>query len=286
MWLSLSPSLLEFPRLSPIEKFSDVVKIDKWSTENTFAFIKGFSHMFAKHRQTPFIHSRLYESDLPDAISDAFTVSAAYCTKNTETEDMVFRILETKSSQLAYRDYQHESIANLLAATQALMIFQTIQLFDGNIRQRSIAERDIIHLKSMVEQLRVRSIELRSALTWQAWIFGESLRRTVLLAYMIEDIFHMLQKGYCSNVPTLSVLPITIGGNLWEAKSDVSWQNKVVNGDLNIVLYNDFSSAWKKGHFRDKLSSFEKFLLRPCLGEEYREVLDVQPCEIDDDSCT
>lgn len=276
-WLNLSPSLLAFPNLSPMVKYPDAARIDKWSTERSFSCVREFSRTFAKHRRTPFIHARLYESDLPDVIADAFTVSVAYHHRTPQTEDMVFRILETKSSQIASRHYQHGPIADLLAAVQALLVFHTIQLFDGDIRQRSVAERNLTKLMAMVEQLRVRSIELESASTWQAWIFGESLRRTIILAYFIQDIYQVLKQGYCSNVPTLSVLPFTVGENLWEATTDSSWQNKVKTSDLNVVLYGDFSIAWKNGRFQDNLSPFEMLLLRPCVGEGYREILDTQP---------
>ncbi|KAJ6161449.1 hypothetical protein N7470_004845 [Penicillium chermesinum] len=275
-WMSLSPSLLGFPQLSPMEETPDIRRIDKWSKEQSLRCIKEFSRMFAKHRCTPFIHARLYEAELPDAMADAFTVSAAYHAKSPETQDLVFRILEKKSSQLAYKDYQQESIAELLAAVQALVLFHTIQLFDGDIRQRSIAERDGEQFMRMVEQLRVRAIELGPASTWQAWIFGESLRRTVILAYFMMDIFQTLKQGYCSNVPTLSVLPFTAGENLWEATTDASWQKKVSNADSTMVLYGDFASSFKRGRLRGKLSPFERFLLRPCAGEEYREIIELQ----------
>ncbi|KAJ5267564.1 hypothetical protein N7478_010372 [Penicillium angulare] len=271
-WFTMSSSPLSDQGLSPMHTYPELVALDKWSTNQILQVVKGLPQLFFKHNKTPFIHPRLYDSYLPLAIQDAFTVTASYCTKSPETEDMVFRILESKADFLVGQDYQSESLENLLAAVQALMLFQTIQLFDGNIRQRSIAERNLDTVRLMTFQLHIRATEeLKPASTWREWIFAESIRRTAIMSFIIEGVFSVLKSGLCSNVPFLSLLPFTTGSEVWEDTTDATW----VAGSGQVVLYGDFSVAWEKGLVLRELDTFEKFLLAPCLGEKYQDALEI-----------
>ncbi|KAK9481432.1 hypothetical protein V1527DRAFT_479661 [Lipomyces starkeyi] len=66
------------------------------------------------------------------------------------------------------------------------MLFHIMQIFDGNTRQRSIAEQNFYTLRSWTLQLRVRAGDLGPVPTWQEWIFAESVRRTVILSMIID----------------------------------------------------------------------------------------------------
>lgn len=64
-------------------------------------------------------------------LQDACTVAALYMTKNDKNEDMVREIISAKANQLVH-DYRSTwTVAEHLAAVQALVIFQIIRLFDG-----------------------------------------------------------------------------------------------------------------------------------------------------------
>jgi hypothetical protein len=96
---------------------------------------------------TPFIHPSLYTgsrsslSGLPPALQDAFAVSAAYTAKNEANSDLIMQLVETKTNALLYSaDQSSWTIMGQLAALQALLIYQMIRLFDGDVRQRALAE--------------------------------------------------------------------------------------------------------------------------------------------------
>ncbi|KAJ5646531.1 hypothetical protein N7490_002903 [Penicillium lividum] len=278
-WLTSPSSLSSYPTLSSIPKYPELAVVDKWATQQIVRSIKNLPYLFFQHGNNSFIHARLYDTHLPDAIQDAFTVSAAYCTKNVKTADMVFRILESKASSLMRQDYAAQPLEALLAATQALMLFHIMQLFDGDIRQRSIAEQSLVTLKSITIQLHMRAAELAPASSWHMWIFAESIRRTVIMSMLIEGLYSVLKSGFCNCVPTLSLLPFTAGAELWDANTDASWLAKSQQGGtLDVVLYGDFSGAWAKGLVPRKLDPFEKLLLTPCVGEKYQKFLELQEC--------
>lgn len=274
-WMTINPSLLTFPPSLSETLFPDIAFLDKWSTSQLLQSIKGFPRVFVRHRRTPFIHPRLYGNHLPDAIQDAFAVSASYCTKSTETEDMVFRILETKTAQLVRHDHQILPLEDLLAAVQALMLFHIIQLFDGDVRQRSVAEQNSDILRTWTLELHMRASDLGPSPTWQAWIFSESVRRTIIFSTIIDQMYSTLKVGFCTLIPTLRILPFTSGTGLWDASTGNAWSTESHRVRSTIVLYGDFAQAWGEGRFRGKLDSFQKLLLTPCMGEKHRDLLEL-----------
>lgn len=274
-WLTPSP-YLTVPTLLPAGLYPESAVIDRWSMNQALRSITAFPRMFACSRRTPFIHHRLYDAYLPDAIQDAFTVSSAYCNKTIETEDMVLRILENKAAKLVNQDHQSSTLEEILATVQALLLFHIIQLFDGNIRQRSLAEQNMDTLRALTMQLQARAADLDSTPTWQEWIFTESIRRTIIISIFIDGLYSGLKMGTCSNIRALSVLPFTSGVALWDLTTSASWLSESRGSRSNTVLYGDFSRAFENGRVPGELDTFQKLLLTPCMGERYREVLEMK----------
>ncbi|MBE3049696.1 Zn(II)2Cys6 transcription factor, partial [Candidatus Bathyarchaeota archaeon] len=217
-----SPSLLTVPTFLPAGFFQETTTLDRWSTTHLLRNVKSYPRTFARSQKTPFIHPRLYDAYLPDAIQDAFTVSAAYHTKTPETEDTVFRILIAKTTNLAAQPPGVKTTGELLAALQALILLTIIQLFDGDVRQRSTAEQNMATLRSWTLQLQARTGELDPAPTWTEWILAESVRRTVILSVMLDGLYSALRFGYCTNVRAMSMLPFTSGA-AWGVESSAAW---------------------------------------------------------------
>lgn len=275
-WHTGSPSFLDTPSLFPAIFFPERVVPDKWSITQSLRCVKSFPQIFARSRQTPFIHQRLYDTYLPNAIQDAFTVSAAYCTRTAETEDMSLRVLEAKAASLVQQVHQTTSLEELLASVQALMLFHIIQLFDGDIRQRSIAERNMDTLRTWTTRLRVQAEDLGHASSWQEWIFAESIRRTVIFSALIYSLYSSLKDGYCSNAKLLSMLPFTSNSGLWDLTTSAAWFTESSQSGSEAVLYGDFSMAWENGRVLGQLDHFQKLLLIPCVGERYKDVLELE----------
>ncbi|KAJ5762835.1 hypothetical protein N7533_001516 [Penicillium manginii] len=274
-WLTPMPSLLSIPSLSPAAIYPETTILDKWSTNQLLRNIKSYPQEFVITRKTPFIHSRLYDAYLPDAIQDAFTVLAAYSIKTSETEDLVFRILESKTTGLVEQDIHTSTLPQILAAVHALMLFQIVQLFDGDIRQRSLAEQHMDILRIWAFQLQERAASLTPAITWQEWIVAESARRTIIFVMMIEGLYLSLKTGCCPNVKAMSILPFTSKTTLWDLGTSASWLEESDRLPSETVLYGDFARGWQEGQLPGRLDGFQKLLLIPCLGERYSEQLEL-----------
>lgn len=274
-WLTPGPSLFAVPTFlptGPAGYFPEVVEIDKWSVRQLLRGLKSYPKMFARSLKTPFIHHRLYNACLPGAIQDVFMVSTLYYSKTPETEDTVQQIVGAKAMSLVRKSHPM-ALDELLAAVQALILFHIIQLFDGDIRQRAIAEQNMDTMRTWTMQLQVRAGELGPTPTWGEWIFVESVRRTVIVSVLLEGLYSMLKMGNCMVVRQLSVLPFTSGGSFWNINTDASWTAESHHLNSDTVLYGDYSRAFETGRVSGKLDKFDKLLLTPCIGERIGEYI-------------
>ncbi len=80
-------------------------------------------------------------------MQDAFAICAIYMTKTENNMLTVFHIMEAKVAELIYESNEASwSIAENLASVQDWVLVQIIQLFDGDIRQRYLAEQNEVVL--------------------------------------------------------------------------------------------------------------------------------------------
>lgn len=109
--------------------------------------IKNFYKSLAATMKTPFLHPRLYEDDVPSCILDAFSASMLYLNKNEANEAHAMRLLEREPF------FESGNPRDLLAHVQALLIYQTIRIFDISIRHRARADAAMRTLRSWTVQL-------------------------------------------------------------------------------------------------------------------------------------
>jgi hypothetical protein len=192
---------------------------------------------FSQQGQTMFIHRRLFQDRSPPALQDALSACALYCLKNPENQVLVFRNLEHKRQQLIDKiDPLLASKLDLLEALQALILYQIISLFDGNIRLRAQAEADepillkwASHLNSRTREVQPQLAPIEAQFTpgstspsWRRWLIEESSRRTVIVAFMLKGVYSYLKLGR-DTVPDLRV-SFTAQAALWNSQSEISWQ--------------------------------------------------------------
>ncbi|KAI9737089.1 MAG: hypothetical protein M1834_000679 [Cirrosporium novae-zelandiae] len=208
---------------------SEYTTLDTDQLSYTQATFKSFPRLLVFEGETPFIHRHLYDNYMPSTIQDLLAVSALYAAKSPAQEDLVFRVLDAKVTRLVNRG-DPWTLGEHLACVQALTIYQIIRLFDGDIRQRSIAEAQMPILATWVEELNSRfrdpgSIENAiEASNWRSYIFAESVRRSVIFGYLVQGVYRVCRRGWCSVVGTLVTLPFTAQKRLWKAKSAFHWQ--------------------------------------------------------------
>jgi hypothetical protein len=192
---------------------------------------------FSEQGQTMFIHRFLFQERSPAALQDALSACALYSLKNVDNQALVFRNLEQRQHQLiANTDILLASEMDLLEALQALILYQIIRLFDGDIRLRAQAEADEAVLMMWAAQLRLRTRHVQRSLPdpaevqllpestskdWRRWLIEESSRRTVITAFMLKGVYDFLRLGY-DTVPDFN-MSFTAQAALWNSQSEINW---------------------------------------------------------------
>lgn len=142
-----------------------------------------------------------------------------------------------------------------LARTQTLFIYEIIRLFDGDIALRAQGEKHIPLLQTWLSELCCLRNNLRETAhggethppTWKEWIFDESVRRTVVMAYSVIGLYDLMKDPgeKLGNPGSWAFIHRwTLGGSLWKAKTE-----------------SDFDRLWARNqHFVIANFSFDKFI--------------------------
>jgi len=114
-------------------------------------YMTNFHAIFARDRQTPCIHRHLYKDNMPQSIHKAFMAAVMYANRTTANKAWVIRLLIESCASLleaeAYSPYEK------LARTQAMFIYQTIRIFDGDITLRARAQKEMPILLNWIKEL-------------------------------------------------------------------------------------------------------------------------------------
>ncbi|KAL2822503.1 hypothetical protein BJX63DRAFT_427069 [Aspergillus granulosus] len=138
-------------------------------------------------------------------------------------------VLEAQQDNLNYElferlvrlDIKRLPIIENLTGLQALLVLGAclfpIQHFDTQAYLTIIYE----WTQTLLESAQTRMPRDRSP--WQAWLFGESVRRTILMSYGLGMALSSFKYGYCTNWLFVESLPFDERAGLWMATSPQAW---------------------------------------------------------------
>ncbi len=272
---NLPQDTLSLPGLLP--PLVPTAHMDAWSLNQVVRQVKSWPGMFLHTLSTPFIHPSLHRPGGP--LDDAFSACATYAARNPQTATTALRVVETCTNRiLALGDTS-------LASLQAILILQTIQLFNGDIRARALAEQNWASvLEPWVEQ-----ILLRPESHADNWIEAESVRRTALATVFVQGAFEGIKLGgSCTRVWRMAPMLFTPGaGRWWRAGQAEGPRERSAKEGIRLVAYERFAADWRSkclpspepGRSQGEaaeLDTWEKLLLTPCCGEAYRSWLTIE----------
>lgn len=247
------------------------VYLSKETLDSCVQYFRNYITNIVQYGRTPFINPHLYNDSLPPCLQDVYCICAAYLGKSATNETLIFHILSSKFNELVSKR-QYYSFEDELASVQAFIIYQIIRLFDGDIRQRGIAEAQFQVLDAWVVQMRQRSeFELPPSIQsspYRKWLSIESVRRTIIMSIFLQGVYYAIKNGFCNRVPQMAGLPLTVRGELWEAKSEAEWMEATRGNQPDVLTYHDFVDVWDGGPVGSDVETFQKMLLVGCIGEE------------------
>lgn len=220
--------------------------------------------------QTSFIKRPSANQKWPKTLRDVYSACAVHSCR-TDNNDVLVRelVLESYTRMMLSEDTQ--TVADDLARVQAVLLLHILLLFDGDIQFRSRAESQMDVIRSKVLSLQRLAeddtCDGQERESYERWILMESVRRTILMATIVECIYMMLKEGSTRTVTFLSMLPITVSGGLWRARSEAEWRSVSSRVPLTVLPYGEALGFWKEEAAQDKLDGLQKLLLVSCKGQ-------------------
>jgi hypothetical protein len=234
---------------------------------------KTWPEKWVKEGKAPFIHPRIYTTGMPRPLQDAYAACAIYSTKTEQNEFVAFTVIESKANELLHSpDQPSWTTMDLLAAVQAMLIFQFIRLLDGDIRQRASAENAEPVLQTWTEQLSAKTLEEQmyttdTAPSWRSWIFGESVRRTITMSFYLGGAYSLAKHGFCTLGEYVTANSFTAQRRLWEARSPLEWERVKKTHNSHWVSKMDFDRIIRESTY-EELDDFGMVLLTTYKGQD------------------
>ncbi|KAL2876609.1 hypothetical protein SGCOL_008187 [Colletotrichum sp. CLE4] len=209
--------------------------------------IKKVPTTVVMENQAPWSHPYLYRAQMPRDMQDAQACCALYIAKSSINASFVLRTIQARAHELLASPMP-KSRLDILARLHAILLYQIIRLFDGDISMRASAQHTLSSLEHTIlallpfvkwERAQPTTGPAQDYSTcptkdfWQEWIFQESARRTIfftcffLVAYsvLVDTLTNGCEQRYvfCQSW--------TMSAHIWKAPTVV-----------------DFAVAWKEKH--------------------------------------
>ncbi|KAM0343334.1 hypothetical protein ACHAPU_008655 [Fusarium lateritium] len=246
---------------------------------------------FARTRRLPFIHPRLYGSNLPKTMLAAFSAASAYSARTPENKGWVYKLIGDVARDIHREGERASTPVEKLARVQAMLLLDTIRMFDGDLALRATSERELpqflawmFALREAEESLTMEGDPATATMkgppppSWESWLLAECIRRTIVMSFSfvcLSNILKSLERTFPSLSYTVATpdyhqapceimsaanFEFTASRYLWEADSSMTfyraWQTKPQYPVRNL----DFKSVWLHAQPED-VDEFTKLML-------------------------
>lgn len=136
----------------------------------------------------------------------------------------VFAVKEQNLDSLLQLDIKTVPMEEALTAVQALLIYLATFLFStGSGQSHTEKYLNILFEWTQIIFPSAQNKIPRGQSPWQEWLYGESVRRTILMSYALTMAMSSFKYGYCANWLFLESLPFDNRAGLWMAESPQAW---------------------------------------------------------------
>lgn len=253
---------------------SAAMPVGKATIKKYVAVLQSWFERWVTTGSNPFIHACLYSVNSPACVQVAYATLASYIHRTPANTDKVLQIVEDRSNDLLRENgaildrvgaeewadggEQDVDLFAQLTSLHALLVYQIIGLFDGDIRSRHVAEGHMAVQDSWAGKLlhsAAKALSNTHAVAthlvgclptpstysqqqWYLWILSESIRRTWLVAVSLSPVFTALQQRW-SACP--GGVMYTNRSGLWNAASATEWEKQCL--ERNVAFLQRFECA-------------------------------------------
>ncbi|SPJ78603.1 uncharacterized protein FTOL_06992 [Fusarium torulosum] len=262
-------SIMHKPFDSGIQIFNplrlEIVRVFNQSTlHRLINILRSFPVEFAERGTTSFIHSGIYGANLPSPLQDIRDICYSYSVGGQYLASNRLGALQLTIRRLLCSSKRASSFPETLAHAQAISLAQIIRLLECDSCDED-AECDNEEMWALTHKLWQHApTQLPRTLSpWQAWLFSESVRRTIVVCNIILAVYSSLKRGYTMHALCIEALPFDVRTQLWDADSEVSWvaaASKAMNPSLvTLSQFTVLKQPTQGGsRFEDLLLSFGK----------------------------
>ncbi|ANB13478.1 hypothetical protein AWJ20_1771 [Sugiyamaella lignohabitans] len=202
--------------------------------------IHQYPKLFLKKLKVSFIHPSLYPRGYPPVLLTALAVCSLYINR----PDVRVTAGDSASRPVVAADFNRSinqlvesmllpmpvmaalPIHDKLALAQALILTQCIRLYSGDIRFATQAEKIVLPLTALFDDLVAHVHDLYSTqqepFYWNQWIFVHSITRTCFLGSFIQGLYYFLREQPEYNL-VAPFLPMSLSRAKWRASSEAEW---------------------------------------------------------------
>ncbi|KAF2828654.1 hypothetical protein CC86DRAFT_288181 [Ophiobolus disseminans] len=247
-----------------------------WSIEQ----LKLAPRSMVEQNGTPWQHSMLYENHMPRHLQDAYAACALYNARNGTNDEFVARFIRERVRDIL-ADPIPQQPNELLARAHAVMLYQIMLVFGGDVRLYSQAELLLPLMEEIgtaLLPLSAQQIDPTGSLpfypstaassAWAAYMFRESFRRTILSLYLFITLCYLLrgETAPCSTHLAFGNR-FTLSAHLWNAKSAfeyaIAW-----NDEKHFLIEGlDFTEVMTSASPED-VDAFGKMIMIGLQGED------------------
>ncbi len=235
-------------------------KMDRKTLQLMTTIICSYPCLFLRRMELSFIHHSLYADCMPEAMQNAIKICALFAAKTGQNETIIFKLLNAEVDNL------NPNCETLLESTHALLFYQIICLFDGNIRQRVLAEKQMGKLNTWASKLQ-SSAQLEIYGDWQGWIKHQTVLRTVILIRFLDLVYGIIRNLKWYSQDCICFVAVETNVRMWKARTACEWeQAKQFSVPADFLCTADLDV-----HTVETIDPFRLFLLTATHGVDFME---------------
>ena len=134
-----------------------------------------------------------------------------------------------------------------LVQVQALMLYLLVLMLGSNSKARTAARPYFDHLCDRIEHVEsgAGNFDGQQLSPWQGWLFGESIRRTIVSAHILTCVFFKDVYEEPAKKVRMEALPFDDRVGLWQAETPQAWiaaagEKRGRDVRMNLVSWHEF----------------------------------------------
>ncbi|KAH8596289.1 hypothetical protein B0O99DRAFT_620021 [Bisporella sp. PMI_857] len=215
--------------------------VSQFTATMVMQMLRAFPQMMLRRETLPcFIHGHWYrptnntDPTLPEPLVNCMGIAQVFASQNPDSMPFLWRTVKMEQRSFLEKQKQNQFTKNeLLAAVQAQIMYIIMRVIGNSKLEKDLNLELLVTHQILCDSFRKLCNEpfcqderLYPSSSWEAWIFAESRRRTVLVWFLIAQMVRVKTGVPCDIINGFRALPLCSPKSCWEAKTRSVWQSE------------------------------------------------------------